>query len=112
MVLSAGCGVWLYQFLIIAYLFTVLDELLYADCVATNVLTEKMQEIMDQVLQICDNYDLTIRKKQNGVGYSQHLESPKWSQQSQWLDTWYNSPIFEALRLHQCHWLWGHCQNC
>ena len=52
----------------------VLDELLYADYVAKNVLTEKMQETMDRVSQVCDNFDLTIRNKTNGVGYSQHLE--------------------------------------
>ena len=45
-----------------------LDELLYADCVAKNVLTEKMQETMDRVSQDCDNYDLTMREKNNGVG--------------------------------------------
>ena len=39
-----------------------LDELLYADCVEKKVLTEKMQETMDRVSQVCDNYDLTIRK--------------------------------------------------
>ena len=61
----------------------VLDELLYNDCVAKNVLTDKMQETMDRVSQVCDNYDLTIREKNNGVGYSQHLDSPKWSQPSQ-----------------------------
>ena len=61
----------------------VLDELLYADYEAKHVLTEKMQETMDRVLQICDNYDLTIIRKKNGVGYSQHLESRKWSQPSQ-----------------------------
>ena len=55
----------------------VLDELLYADCVAKNVLTEKMQETIDRVSQVCDNYDLIIRKTNNGVGYSQHLEYPK-----------------------------------
>ena len=60
----------------------VLDELLNADCVAKNVLTEKMQETMYRVLQVCDNYDLTIRKKKNGIDYSQHLESAKWSQPS------------------------------
>ena len=54
----------------------VLDELLYTDCVAKNVLGEKMQETMDRVSQVCDNYDLTIRKKNNGVGYNQHMESP------------------------------------
>ena len=58
----------------------VLDELLNADCVAKNVVTEKMQETMDRVSQVCDNYDLTIRTKKNGVGYSQYLESLKWSQ--------------------------------
>ena len=62
------------------------DRLLFADCVAKNVVTEKMQETMDRVSQVCDNYDLTIRKTNNGVGYSQHLENPKWSQTSQWLD--------------------------
>ena len=55
----------------------VLNELLYADCVAKNVLTEKMQESVDRVSQVCDNYDLTIRKTNNWVGYSQHMESPK-----------------------------------
>ena len=55
----------------------VLDEFLYADCVAKNVLTEKMQETMDRVSQVCDNYDLTIRKTNNGVGYSQHMERRK-----------------------------------
>ena len=55
----------------------VLDELLYAECVAKNVLTEKMQENMDRVSQVCDNYDLIIRKKNNVVGYSQHLKSQK-----------------------------------
>ena len=46
-------------------------------------LTEKMQETMDRVSQACDSYELKIRKKINGVGYSQHLESPKLSQPSQ-----------------------------
>ena len=64
----------------------VLDELLYTDCVSKNVLTEKMQETVDRVSQVFDNYYLTIRKKNNGVGYSQHMESPKWNQPSQWLD--------------------------
>ena len=50
----------------------VLDELLYADCVAKNVVTKKMQETMDRVSQVCDNYDLTSRKQNNRVG-------PKWS---------------------------------
>ena len=58
----------------------VLDELLYTDCAAKNVLTEKTQETMDRVSQVCDNYYLTIRKKKkNGVGYSQHMISPKWN---------------------------------
>ena len=35
-----------------------------------------MQETMDRVSQVCDNYDLTIRKTNNGVDYSQHMESP------------------------------------
>ena len=61
----------------------VLGELLYADCVAKKVLTEAMQETMARVLQVCDNYDLTTRKTNKGVGYSQQLESPKWSQPSQ-----------------------------
>ena len=55
----------------------VLDELLYTEYVAKNVLTEKMQETMGRVSQVCDNYDLTIRKKNNGIGFSQHMESPK-----------------------------------
>ena len=38
-----------------------LDELLYADCDAKNVLREKMQDTM--VSQVCDDNDLTIRKK-------------------------------------------------
>ena len=63
-----------------------LDELLYTDCVAKNVLTEKVQENMDRVSQVCDSCHLTIRKMNNGVGYSQHMESPKWNQPSQWLD--------------------------
>ena len=45
-----------------------------------------MQETMDRVSQVCYNYDLTIREKNNGVGYSQHLDSPKWSQPSPWPD--------------------------
>ena len=57
----------------------VLDELLYADGVAKNILTDKKQEPMDRISQICDNCDLTIRKKKNEIGYSQDLESPKWS---------------------------------
>ena len=36
----------------------VLDELLYADGVAKNVLTETMQQAMNRVSQVCDNYDL------------------------------------------------------
>ena len=90
----------------------VLDELLYADCVAKNVWTEKMQGTMDRVSQVGDNYDLKIRTETNGVGYSQHLESPKWSQPSQWLDkvtvhlslrfSVYNSAMNDE----------GHCQNC
>ena len=63
----------------------VLDELFYADSVAKNVLKEKMQETMNRVLQVCDNYDLIIRKKNNVVSYSQYLESPKRRQPSQWL---------------------------
>ena len=40
---------------------TVLDELLYADDMDKNASSEaKMQRAMDQVLQSCDNYDLTI----------------------------------------------------
>ena len=54
-----------------------LDELICADCVAKYVLAEKIQETMDPVSQICDNYDLTVRKTNNGVGYSQQQESPK-----------------------------------
>ena len=38
------------------------------------------EETMDRVSQVCGNYNLTIRKKNNGVGYSQHLDSSKWSQ--------------------------------
>ena len=45
-----------------------------------------MQETMDRISHVCDNHDLTIRKTNNGIGYSQHLESPKWSQPLQWLD--------------------------
>ena len=56
-----------------------LDEFLYTDCVAKNVQTEMIQETLDRASQVCDNYDLTIRKKNNGVGYSQHMESPKWN---------------------------------
>ena len=40
-----------------------LDELLYADEMAKNAKTEKMQEAMDRVSQACDNYDLTISTK-------------------------------------------------
>ena len=61
----------------------VLDTLLDADCVAKTVLTQKMQETMDRVSQVYDNYDLTIGKTNNEVGYSQQMESPKWSQPSQ-----------------------------
>ena len=57
----------------------VLDEFLYTDCVAKNVLTEKIQETFDRISQVCDNYDHTIRKNHNGVGNSQHMESPKWN---------------------------------
>ena len=53
------------------------DELLSTDCVAKNVLTQKMQETIDRVSLVCDNYDLTVRKKNNGVGYSQHMEIRK-----------------------------------
>ena len=53
-----------------------LDEVLYADCVAQNVLTEKMQETMDRVSQACDSYELKIRKKKTETGYSQYLENP------------------------------------
>ena len=55
----------------------VLDERLYANCVANNVLKDKMQETMDRVSQVCENYDLTVRKTNNGAGYRQHMESPK-----------------------------------
>ena len=55
----------------------VIDEVLSADCVAKNVLIEKMQETMDRVSQVCNNYDLTNRKTNNGVGYSQNMESPQ-----------------------------------
>ena len=61
----------------------VLDELLFTDCVAKNVLTEKMQETMDRVSKVCDNYDLPIRKTNIVVCYSQHLEDPQWSLPSQ-----------------------------
>ena len=63
-----------------------LDELLCADCISKNVLKEMMQDTMDRVSQVCDSYDLIIRKKNNGVGYNQHLKSKTWSQTSQWLD--------------------------
>ena len=46
----------------------VLDELLHTDCVAKTVLTEKMQETTDRVSKVCDKYDLTIRKTNNGIG--------------------------------------------
>ena len=39
-------------------LIDVLDEVLYADRVAKNVLTEKMQETMDRVSQACMNANL------------------------------------------------------
>ena len=58
----------------------VLDDLLYTYCVAKNVLTEKT---MDRISEVCENSDFTVRKKQNGVGYSQHTESQKWNQPSQ-----------------------------
>ena len=71
-----------------------------ADCVAKNVLTEKMQETMDRFSNVCDNYDLTIRKTNDGVGYSQHMESPKWNQPSQWLDK-------DCKLLIKVTYLWG-----
>ena len=78
----------------------VLDYLLYTDCAAKNVLTEKMQETMDRISQVCDNYDLTIRTKNIGVGYNQHMESPKWNQPSQWLDK-------DCKLLIKVTYLWG-----
>ena len=46
----------------------VLDELLYADDMAKNASTErKMQEAMDGVSQVCDNYDLKIITKKTEV---------------------------------------------
>ena len=42
----------------------VLDEFLYADDMDKNASSEaKMQRVMDQVSQSCDNYDLTISTK-------------------------------------------------
>ena len=47
----------------------VLDVLLYADCVAKNVLTEKMQETLDRLSQASDSYELKIRNKKTEMCY-------------------------------------------
>ena len=55
----------------------VLDELLYADDMDKNASSEaKIQRAMDQVSQLCENYDLAISpKKTDVVLYThQHLE--------------------------------------
>ena len=61
----------------------VLDELLYADYMDKNASSEaKMQRAMDQVLQSCDNYDLTISKKRQRLYTNQHLENHTMNQPS------------------------------
>ena len=53
----------------------VLHELLYSDDMDKNVnLVAKMQELMDQVSQSCDNYYLTVTK--------QHMENRTMNQPS------------------------------
>ena len=54
----------------------VLDELLYADDMNNNANSEaNKQRAMDQVLQSCDNYDLTISTKRQMLYTNQHLEN-------------------------------------
>ena len=46
----------------------VLDKLLYADDTDKNASSEvKMQGVMDQVSQLCNNYDLTISTNKTEV---------------------------------------------
>ena len=60
----------------------VLDELPYADDMDKNASSEaKMQRAMDQVSQLCDNYDLTVSTKKQvlhqpvpGKPYGQNLK--------------------------------------
>ena len=61
----------------------VLDELLYADGIDKNASSEaKMQRAMDQVLQSCDNYDLTISTKRQRLYSNQRLENRTMNQPS------------------------------
>ena len=66
----------------------VLDELLYADDMDKNASSEaKMQRAMDQVLQSCDDYDLTIshnqhKQKRQRLYTNQHLENRTMNQPS------------------------------
>ena len=49
----------------------VLDELLYADDMDKNASSEaKLQRAMDQVSQLCENYDLAISSRLNCTPYS------------------------------------------
>ena len=51
-----------------------LDRLLFADDMAECVSTEKIQNSVDQVSELCDNYDLTISVKKN-----RSTEDPRYS---------------------------------
>ena len=45
----------------------VLDKLLYTDDMDKNASSgAKIQRVMDQVLKLCDNYDLTIAQRDRG----------------------------------------------
>ena len=59
----------------------VLDELLYANGMDKNASSEvKMQRAMDQVSQLCDNYDLTISTKGQRLYTNQHLDNREMNQ--------------------------------
>ena len=61
----------------------VLDELLYADDLDKNAISElKMQRAMVQGSQSCDNYDLTISTKRQRLYTNQHLENRTMNQPS------------------------------
>ena len=44
LVLRAGYGIWLYQFLIIAYLFTLDFQLLFQNCISKNSVMKSVDE--------------------------------------------------------------------
>ena len=51
------------------------DELLYADDMDKNASLEATMQWIKQVSKSCDNYDLTISTKRQGLHTNQHLEN-------------------------------------